>query len=177
MKQAKLVLPAQAPRHYGLRDAYRGRVWRTPTSVITREFFFWCLGLGLVGLALGNKMVALGGTGLGIAFGLCSITASLIRNRKRVRIIQDGQGVKATLGRARRIPLFHELVRGPKESTYRLSYSYETQDGEKVTDAIWICGCARQHLPEGRTELAAYDMSKPHESVLLRLAVMVAPHT
>ena len=176
MRQEKLVLPAEAPRTYGMREAYRGRVWRTPISVISREFFFWGLGLGLVGLALGNSLVTRAGLGSALILGLVSVLASLARNRKRVRIIRDGLGVKATLGRSRRIPLFHELVRGPRESTYRLAYSYVTQQGDSVTGSIWICGCARKYLSEGAVELAAHDAKKPCDSVLLRLAVMVAPH-
>ena len=103
MKAGKLVLPAKAPRTYGLRDAYRGRVWRTPISVITREFFFWGLGLGLVGLAVGNRFVTAVGLGSALTLGICSVLASIACNRARVEIIRHGLGVKATLGKSRRI--------------------------------------------------------------------------
>ncbi len=176
MEREKLVLPSIPPREYTLRNAYQGRVWRTPLSVFTRELFFWALGLTLIGIALDHGKLLWWGAVTATGLGTCSVLASLFMNRRRVNLIRRGVGAKAIVGRPRRIPLFHELFRGTRESTYRLSYEFTAPSGESMSGAIWLCGCARQYFPAGSTEFIAYDENQPKKSVPLRVAVMVAPH-
>ena len=57
MHREKLVLSASPPRNETLRQAYQGRVWRTPVAVLSREVAFWGLGLLLVGIALNHQTV------------------------------------------------------------------------------------------------------------------------
>ena len=176
MHKEKLVLSASPPRNYTLRQAYQGRVWRTPGAVLAREFAFWGLGLLLVGIALNHQTVTWLGAGMASTLAVIGIFASLRMTGQRVRIIKTGFGTKATLSRSRRIPLFHELVRGRRESTYRLPYSFIDEMGVTHNGSIWLCGCARDLLQSGTRELVAYDPARPERSILLRVAVMVAPH-
>ena len=176
MHREKLVLSASPPRNYTLRQAYQGRVWRTPVAVLSREVAFWGLGLLLVGIALNHQTVTWMGAAMASTLAVIGLLASLLRNHRRVRVIKTGVGTKATLSRSRRIPLFHELVRGRRESTYRLPYSFIDEMGVTHHSSIWLCGCARDLLPSGSRELIAYDPARPEHSILLRVAVMVAPH-
>jgi hypothetical protein len=176
MHREKLVLPYLPPRKYSLRQAYQGRVWRTPMSVLAREFFFWALGLTLMGIAMTHPVLTWWG-GVSATILACSAAlTSILKNRSRVAVVRNGVGAKAVLGKARRIPLLHEVFRGTRESTYRLSYTFETDAGVRVRGAIWVCGCARKYLPVGSTEMLAYDPRRPSQSIPLRIAVMVAPH-
>jgi len=176
MKKKPLVLPFQPPRAYTLRQAYQGRVWRTPVSVLSREIFFWMLGLALIGIALNHVTIMWwSGVGAGVS-GLTACIASILDNRARVEIICRGAAAKAVLGRPRRIPMMHELFRGQKESTYRLPYTFRDEGDNEIKGSIWLCGCARQYLPVGSVEMVAYDPNKTTQSVPLRVAVMVAPH-
>ena len=45
------TLPIEAPRRYTLRDAYRGRIWRDPGSMVARDLLWVALALALAGLA------------------------------------------------------------------------------------------------------------------------------
>ena len=54
MKRPAKTLPIKPPRTHNLRDAYRGRVWRTPWTVVARELFFWALGLTLLSVAVND---------------------------------------------------------------------------------------------------------------------------
>jgi hypothetical protein len=176
MHREKLVLPYLPPRQYSLRQAYQGRVWRTPWSVIAREFFFWALGLALLGLAMAHTTITIWGGVTAAFLAGSSILASVLNNRTRVALIQQGVGAKAVLERVRRIPLLHEVFRGTRESTYRLTYVFEIHDGSEEKGSIWICGCARKYLPIGSTEMIAYNPREPNQNIPLRIAVMVAPH-
>ena len=151
-------------------------MWRTPVSVLTRELFFWCLAYTLIGVALNHAEVMLWGGVITGSVAICSVIASVAKNRTRVQVIQRGAASRAVLGRPRRIPMIHELFRGQRESTYRMPYTFEDATGQTVKSSVWLCGCARQYLPPNSTEMVAYDPASPRSSVLLRVAVMVAPH-
>ena len=85
-------------------------------------------------------------------------------------------GEQRTLGIPRRVPMLHELFRGQRESTYILPYSFVTEDGQTESGRLWICGCARTHLPAKSSEWILYDPEQPGRNLPLRVAVMVAPH-
>jgi len=169
-------LPIQPPREYSLRDAYRGRVWRTPLTVIAREIFFWAIGMTLLCVAVNDMHWAVYSLSAGLVLGVVAVLSSLSKNRLRVRIIRTGLSATASMGRARRIPFLHELFRGKREATHRLPYDFRTADGERVHGGIWICGCALQYIEIGSNEPVAYDANSPSKNLPLRVAMMVAPH-
>ena len=91
---------------------------------------------------------------------LSGIGGSILTNLKRIDALTHGLGVIAELGRPRRVPMFHELFRGQRESTYILPYTFITSDGHTQEGRIWVCGCAHrvQYLHglihEGRCRLS-----------------------
>ena len=149
MKRPAKTLPIKPPRTYTLRDAYRGRVWRTPWTVVARELFFWALGLTLLSLAVNDVRWMLYCLVAVILLGVIAVSASISKNQTRVRIIRTGLSAQASIGYPRRIPFLHELFRGKREATHRLSYSFKTPDGTPVDGDIWLCGCALKYIEPG----------------------------
>ena len=91
MKRPAKTLPIKPPRTcYNPRDAYRGRVWRTPWTVVARELFFWALGLTLLSVAVNDVRWMLYCMVAVILPGIIAVSASISKNRTRVRIIRTG---------------------------------------------------------------------------------------
>ena len=176
MQSSPMKLSVEAPREYTLRDAYDRRVWRTPTAVICRELFFWALGVLTLGVVYNHVLFMLGGGIAATAVLLGGAWASWRCNRRRVSLVREAPASKGTLGLPRRVPMLHELFRGQRESTYILPYSFTTATGETQSGRLWICGCARTHLPAKSSEWILYDPEQPARNLPLRVAVMVAPH-
>lgn len=170
------TLPVEAPRRYTLRDAYRGRIWRDPGSMIARDLLWVALALALAGLAYDElAFTLLGGLGAGLALSVAAL-ATLITNRRRIRLIQSAPAAKGTLGRPKRVILLHEFFRGARERTFAVPYHFTDAEGARHRGTLWICGCARERLLEGQSEWIVFDPERPRRSVPLRAAMMVAPH-
>lgn len=171
-----MTLPYQPPRPYRLRDCYRGRIWRDPMSMIARDALWVAIAAALAGLAWDDSHTL--GLGLAAAFGALGVTllATLGQNLIRLRLIRRMPAVRGTLGRARRVFLLHELFRGRDERTFALPYRFDDPDGHPRRGTLWICGCARDRLPEGSEEWIAVDPIRPRYNLLLRSAVMTADH-
>ncbi|MCB9541831.1 MAG: hypothetical protein H6703_05210 [Myxococcales bacterium] len=171
-----MTLPLQPPRDYRLRDCYRGRVWRDPASMLARDALWVAIAAALAGLAYDERAFVL----LGLAFAaLCALVAALATlatNLRRVTLLRAAPAVSATLGRARRVFLLHELFRGKDERTFAVPYRFTDPAGRARRATLWICGCARDRLPEGAVEWVAVDPARPRRTLLLRAAVMTAAH-
>ena len=176
MSEPAVTLPHEPPRKYDLRDAYRGRVWRSPIGVIGREFFFLGLAVTVFGVVQNEVGFMLLGGSIGIGGAALGIGGSLLTNLKRIGLIADQPGVMGEIGRPRRVPMFHEIFKGQRESTYILPYHFVTAQGRTQQGRIWICGCARKYLPPRSKEWIVYRPEKPGSSLPLRIAMMVAPH-
>lgn len=169
------TLPYQPPRTYRLRDAYRRRVWRDPGSMVARDLLWVGLAMALAGLAWDESaFMVLGAVVAGGAL-LLGALATLAANLRRVDLVRRGPAVQGTVGRAKRVILLHEFFRGRRERTFAIRYTY-TVDGRERRGTLWICGCARDRLTEGRAEWIAYDPDRPRRALPLRVANMVAPH-
>jgi hypothetical protein len=176
MTKQPLKLAVVPPRDYVLRDAYDRRVWRTPITVVCRELFFWALGVLTLGVVYNHIYLMVGGALGGVLLIVFGLLASWHRNQGRVALVQTAPAVKGTLGVPRRVPFLHEVLRGQRESTYVLPYTFQTESGDQMTGRLWICGCARTYLPAKSIEWILYNSEKPQRSLPLRVAVMVAPH-
>ena len=169
------TLPFQPPRRYRLRDAYRRRIWRDPGSMIARDLLWVGIAMALAGLAWDESaFMLLGAVVAGAALALGGL-ATLAANLGRVALVQSAPAVKGRLGRQKRVILLHEFFRGPRERTFAIRYTFEV-DGRTRKGTLWICGCARDRLTEGRVEWIAYDPRRPRRSLPLRVANMIAPH-
>lgn len=169
------TLPYQPPRPYRLRDAYRRRIWRDPGSMIARDILWVGLAMALAGLAYDEgAFMLLGAVIAGGALALGAL-ATLLTNLRRVRLVRGAPAVKGTLGRPKRVILLHEFFRGARERTFAIPYAFEV-DGRPRTGTLWICGCARDRLREGRRAWITYDPARPRRSLPLRAANMIAPH-
>ncbi len=176
VSKTPLKLPIQPPRAYSVRDAYDRRVWRTPGAVVSRELFFWAVGVLALGVVYQAPTLVTYGL-LGVV--LCAMMGfglSWSKNRGRARLIRTGLPARATLSHPRRVPFLHELFRGQRESTYVMEYTFCAENGDEHSGRLWICGCARNYLPPKSLEWVVYDAQAPQDSVPLRAAVMVAPH-
>ncbi len=171
-----MSLPLQPPRAYRLRDAYDRRVWRTGGGQVARDFVVLGLAMAASGLVYDALLLMYGGVlmaGLALlGYGGWNLRANL----RRVRLIRAAPMAEATLGRARRVMLLHEMFRGAQERTWVLPYTFEVDGSGRTRGRVFICGCVRERFEEGDTEPVAYDPKRPSRSVPLRLAVMVAPH-
>ena len=170
-------LPHEPPRRYGLRDAYRDRVWRSPGGVIGRELFFLGVAVALFGGVQAEMGFVLLGSSIAIVGATIGIGGSLLTNLRRVETIRAGLGTEGQLGFARRVPLFHELFRRKRECTYILPYSFLAHDGTRRSGRIWVCGCARDYLPANSETWIVYQRERVNVNVPLRIAMMVAPHS
>ena len=169
-------LPIKPTRHYTLRDAYRGRVWRSPIVVIGRELLGWSIAAALFGFLLEHGLLYACGI-VSTLLMVCTIfIGSVLTNRKRVHIIQTGCAGTAIMEQPRRVFLIHEFLRGEREKTFVLPFSFETQSGSRQLSKVWVCGCARDYFPRSSEEPIAYVSERPKDALPLRLAVMVAPH-
>ncbi|MEE2789126.1 MAG: hypothetical protein VX589_17455 [Myxococcota bacterium] len=171
------ALPHTPPRQYGLRDAYRDRVWRSPGGVVGRELFFMGLAVALFGGVQGELAFILLGATIGILGATIGIGGSILTNIRRVKTIQSGLGADGQFGFARRVPLFHELFRRKRECTYILPYTFMAADGTRREGRIWVCGCARDYLPPKSATWVVYQRDRVGVNLPLRIAMMVAPHT
>lgn len=169
-------LPIKGPRHYTLRDAYRDRVWRSPSVVIGRELLSWSVAGALFGfLSNHNGLYALGVVGI-LSVMILIILGSLSTNWKRTKLIRTGHSAIAHLEQPRRVILMHELLRGEREKTFVLRFGFTDQDGVEQVGKVWICGCAKKYFPPGSQTPIVYQGQTPSKAIPLRLAVMVAPH-
>ena len=176
MSDPVVTLPHEPPRSYGMRDAYRRRVWRSPWGVIGREFFFLGLAVTVFGVVQNEMAFMLLGGSIGSVGAALGVGGSLLTNLRRIDLIHDQPGVWGEIGRPRRVPMFHEIFKGQRESTYILSYEFVTAQGRTQQGRIWICGCARKHLPPRSKEWIVYRHDRPRSSLPLRIAMMIAPH-
>lgn len=173
---ADALLPYAPPRPYRLRDTYRGRVWRTPLQALATDGVIVAFAAALAGLAHDLVEITwLGGLGAVLLY-LLGHLAHLTANLRRLRLIREAPWIEARLDRPRRVLLVHELFKGNRERTYALPYTYTLPDGRELHTSVWICGCVRDRFPAGSTERVIYDPQHPRRSMLLRLAVMRAPH-
>lgn len=169
------TLPFQPPRPYRLRDAWRRRVWRDPGSMLARDLLWFGVAMALAGLVWDESAFMLLGAVIAGGALLLGGLATLWANLRRVRLVREAPAVLGTLGRPKRVILLHEFFRGQRERTFAIPYAFEV-DGRPRTGTLWICGCARDRLGEGRREWIAYDPARPRRSLPLRVANMVAPH-
>ncbi len=169
-------LPVEGPRQYTLRDAYRGRVWRSPSVVIGRECLGWSVACALFGFLSNHHFIyALGVVGI-IGVAVFMVLGSISSNWGRTKLIQSGYSATGYMERPRRLILMHELLRGEREKTFVLRFRYLDQDGVERKSKIWVCGCAKQYFPELSQTPVVYSTNTPNKGIPLRLAVMVAPH-
>lgn len=169
------TLPFAPPRSYTLRDAYRRRVWRDPGSMISRDLMWLGLGMLVAGLAWDVSAYMLGGGVIAVAAVAIGALATLLTNRRRIALVRGAPGVDGRLGRPKRVILLHEFFRGQRERTFAIPYTFEV-DGRSHRGTIWVCGCVRDRLIEGRTAWIVYDPEHPRRSLPLRIANMIAPH-
>ena len=169
-------LPIQPPRHYSLRDAYRGRVWRSPIVVICREFLGWSVAAALFGFLTEHGVLYACGVVSIFLTVVIMVIGSIATNRKRVQLIQSGQGTTATMEQPKRVFLIHEFLRGEREKTFVLPFTYQAEDGTLMRSRVWVCGCARDYFPRHSESPIAYSLTQSNQALPLRLAVMVAPH-
>mgnify|MGYP007114245890 FL=1 len=174
--EASPQLPFQPPRAYRMRDCYRGRVWRNPLAAMARDGLVLGTALALAGIAYGESGFMLLGVVVLLAMALIGHLSTLRANLARVRLIRDAPAVEAVMGPPRRVFLVHEMFRGERERTFVLPYTFEVPDGDTVRGRVWICGCARPKLPPNSRQWVAYEPARPRRSLVLRLAMMVAPH-
>ena len=169
-------LPVQGPRQYTLRDAYRGRVWRSPIVVIGREILGWSVAATLFGfLSHHNLIYALGVLGV-VGITLVMIIGSIATNMRRTKLIQSGLATVGHIEAPRRLIFMHELLRGEREKTFVLRFKYTDEEGTEHVSKVWICGCAKQYFPPQSETPIIFQPRKPRNALPLRLAVMVAPH-
>ena len=169
-------LPLSSPRTYRLRDAYHGRVWRSPSVVIGRELMCWAFaGAGLGFLAGHNLVFMMSVITLVFVLGVM-LLGSLLTNSKRTRTIQDGTCVDATLDTPRRLTFLHEFLKQDREKTFALTYTYVDHVGHRQRASIWVCGCAREYFQPGSQTPVVFRESDPSKGIPLRLGVMIAPH-
>lgn len=171
-----MKIPVRPPRTYGLRDAYRRRVWRSPLGVVGREVMLFGLAICALGIVYEEPNIVFVAVLIAGIGAVLAGTSSLFVNRRRVGLIRHAPAVPGVLEAPRRVFVFHELFRGKREKSFILPFHFITADGQTRRGKIWICGCARQHLPEGTEEWIVYDPDGPRMSLPLRLAMMVAPH-
>ncbi len=169
-------LPTQPAREYTMREGLQGRVWRNAASASGREGMLFTIGAAV--LCLLNDRLALM-TIFGV-MATCFLAVHLVGlylvTKKRVRLIQTAPAVKGVIGLPRRAKLFHEVFKRQLDKTYVLPYTFQLPDGFEEDGEIWICGCAREHLPHRSVEWIVYDPENPRQNLPLRLAVMVVPH-
>ena len=169
-------LPVKGPREYTLRDAYRGRVWRSPSVVIGREILGWSVAGALFGfLSNHNGLYAAGVVGI-LSVVLLITLGSIFTNWRRTKLIQTGHSAVGHLERPRRVILMHELLRGDREKTFVLRFRFIDHEGTSQVGKVWVCGCSRQYFPPGSQTPIVYRSKAPSKALPLRLAVMVAPH-
>ncbi len=169
------TLPFQPPRDYRLRDAYRRRVWRDPGSMIARDLLWVGIAMAGAGLAWDESAFMLLGAVVAGGALLLGALATLAANLRRVALVRGAPAVKGRLGRAKRVLLLHEFFRGRRERTFAIPYTFEVE-GRRRRGTLWICGCARDRLTEGREAWIAYDPRRRRRSLPLRVANMIAPH-
>ncbi len=169
-------LPVNGPRHYTLRDAYRGRVWRSPTVVVGREILGWSVAATLFGfLANHNFIYALGVVGIA-GITLFMIIGSIVTNLSRTKLVQSGHATVGYMEAPRRLVFMHELLRGEREKTFVLRFKYTDEVGTERVGKVWVCGCAKQYFPPQSEIFIIFHPTKSSKALPLRLAVMVAPH-
>lgn len=169
-------LPVNGPRHYTIRDAYRGRVWRSPIVVIGREILGWSVAATLFGfLSNHNFIYALGVLGVA-GVTLLMIVGSIVTNLRRTKLIQSGHATVGHIETPRRLVFMHELLRGEREKTFVLRFKYADKGGTERIGKVWICGCAKRYFPPHSETPIIFHPEKPANALPLRLAVMVAPH-
>lgn len=169
------TLPIAPPRRYGLRDAYRRRVWRDPGGLVGRDLLWLGIATALAGLLWDEAGFIALGIVIAAAGALLAAGSTLAVNRRRARLVREAPAVRGTLGRAKRVFVLHELFRGARERTFAIPYRFEV-DGRPRRGTLWICGCARDRLVEGAEAWIVYDPVRPRRSLPLRAANMVAPH-
>jgi hypothetical protein len=156
-----------------LRDAYRGRVWRSLPGLVGRELLLVGLAALLVGALRHLALVRTGGAALAGFGAALALLGDALVNLRRVRMLRAAPACAARIGRPRRVLLLHELFRGERERTYALTYVVTLPDSSRLRGRAWICGCARPCFAEGSEEHVAVE---GRATLLLRLAVMTAPH-
>ena len=169
-------LPIEGPRHYTLRDAYRGRVWRSPIVVLSRELLGWSIAATLFGFLLEHGPLFSVGTLICILSLLTMIIGSIATNRKRVEVIRDGRASVGTVEHPGRILVLHELLKSEREKTVVLKFRFKDANGKERKGRVWVCGCAREYFPVHSESPIVYDPDHPSSALPLRLGVMVAPH-
>lgn len=169
-------IPEAPPRPYPWTQAYRGRVWRDLGATVTRDFILIAVAVAFVGVANGHSWLMWGGLVTAATFLVLGQGLLALGNWGRIQLIRAAPAAQGTVGKARRVWLITEIFRSAKERTYALSYRFETATGQSVNGRVWICGCVRDRLPAGTQTPIIYDAERPHRSLPMRLAVMVAPH-
>ena len=169
-------LPIEGPRHYTLRDAYRGRVWRSPIVVLSREILGWSIAATLFGFLLEHGPLFSIGTLVCILSLLTMTIGSIITNRKRVEIIREGHASVGTVEHPGRVLVLHELLKPEREKTVVLKFRFKDANGRDRKGRVWVCGCAREYFPVHSESPVVYDPQQPTRALPLRLGVMIAPH-
>lgn len=169
-------LPVEGPRQYTLRDAYRGRIWRSPIVVLSRELLGWSVAATLFGFLMEHGGLFSVGALSSILSVVFMLAGSIITNQRRVHIIRKGPSATGTINAVSRIILLHELLRGEREKTFVIKFHFDDANGRRHRGRVWVCGCARDYFLPLSTSPIVYDLKKPTNALPLRLAVMVAPH-
>lgn len=169
-------LPVEAPRQYTLRDAYRGRVWRSRSVVLGKELLSWAIAATLFGFLLDHGLLFSLGFVACVGAVLIMTIGSIFTNQHRVQMIRHGKAASGTMQQAGRILVLHELLKPEREKTFVLKYRYTDDDGQMHHSRIWVCGCARDYFPIHSESPIVYDPSNPKMALPLKLGVMIAPH-
>jgi hypothetical protein len=169
-------LELEPPRTYTLRDCYHRRVWRSGGEAVAADGVVAGFALAALGLLHGDDFILYGGLVLAGVAATIGALEGLRVNRGRLALIRGGPTVEGVLERPRRVFTLREMFRPKKDRTFIIPYRYTDPSGTQRTGRAWVCGCVLDRLPAGSTERVAIDPERPDRSLILRLAVMVAPH-
>ena len=137
MAEYTRTLPVEGPRQYTLRDAYRGRVWRSRSVVLGKELLSWAIAATLFGFLLDHGLLFSLGFVACVGAVLIMTIGSIFTNQHRVQMIRHGKAASGTMQQAGRILVLHELLKPEREKTFVLKYRYTDDDGQMHHSRIW----------------------------------------
>ena len=127
---------------------------------------FLGLGLTLLSVAVNDVRWMLYCLVAVILLGIIAVSASISKNRTRVRMFERVSPPKQALDIQDEFRSYMSCFEGKREATHRLSYSFKTPDGTPVDGGIWLCGCALKYIEPGSLEPVAYDAENPQRVCL-----------
>lgn len=174
-KELKLV--RSTPRHYPWKEAFKGRVWRSRWSLYGKEMMIFAVLATVYGILLDEGLL----WELGLIFSLfgliLTIFTGLFSNLSRLKLVREGTWVDGEILELIDMRLWHEFMRGKAHRSFKVRYQYQSLEGQDYTGEMVLCRCAYERLVKQKSKVpVAYLPSKPHKSLLLRVAVMRIPH-